>query len=264
MDTRKTAFVLAVALLAGVLLQPSAALGTEAAAESTSTNETKRQWLSLLLGFHHGLGSYENITRQRGDPPSPVEVDSYAKSFDVEAGLEVLGLGISYDWNLIYTPAYHGSEDYVHEAGNTRQRIKGVYPLRGKRFHLIPEFGYVFVNEDALIHDRGSGRPDRYLEEYKDEDYYYGLSARARLRPVLNAHWWLYARYVHDNLGIQVDNYQLELQLGDEYPGSPDPDDEGPDLNSAYFSLAVKWSQKTDGRSAWFITIGLTGALRLL
>jgi hypothetical protein len=216
------------------------------------------------MGFHHGLGSYQNITRQRGDPPSPVEVDSYAKSFDVEAGLEVLGLGISYDWNLIYTPAYHGSEDYVHEAGNTRQRIKGVYALRGERFHLIPEFGYVFVNEDALIHDRGSGRPDRYLEEYKDEDYYYGLSARARFKPFLKAHWWLYARYVHDNLDIQVDNYQLGLQFGDEFSGPPDPDEKGPDLESGYFSLAVNWSKKTDGRSEWFITLGITCAIRIL
>lgn len=195
-----------------------------------------------------------------------METGSSAFLIDVEMGLEVFDLGISYHLSGLRSPGvtYTDADDYVHEAGRFRHGVKAVYALRSYRFHLIPELGYVFLEENASMHDVYSERADRYKEEYKDENYSYGLSARARITPVLNAHWWLYARYVHDNLDIQVDNYRLELQLGDEYSESRGSVEEGINLKSVYFGLGVSWSRKTDGRSEWFITLGVTSALRLL
>ena len=258
--------VLAIPLVAFVLLQPAAVQGTEAVAESTSTIETDGHWLSFLYGLGGGLGSYENVTRQRGDPPSPLETGSNAFFIDVEMGLEVFDLGISYHWGMIRSPGgtYIDDDDFGHGAGRYRHGIKAVYALRSDRFHLLPELGYVFLDEDASIHDVHSEKPDRYKEKYKDENHNYGLSARVRTIPVLNAHLWLYGRYVHDNLDIQVDNYRLELQLGGEESDPPEWGDHGMPVESAYFGLGVKWSKKTDGRSEWFITLGFTVAVRLL
>ena len=260
--------ILALTITLAILmqLQPTAVRGTEAVAESTSTGETDRHWLSFLFGLGGGLGSYKNLTRQRGDPPSPLEIGSYALLINAEFGLEVFDLGIAYHWDMIRSPTgtYIGDDDYGHEAGRYRHGIKAVYALRSDRFHLLPELGYVFLDEDASIHDVYSERGDRYKEEYKDENYNYGLSARARTIPVLNAHLWLYARYVHDNLEIQMDNYQLELQLGDEYSEARGSVEEGINLKSGYFGLGVSWSKKTDGRSEWFVTLGFTVAVRLL
>lgn len=257
---------LTIPLVVFVLLQPAAVRGTEAVAESTSTIETDSHWLSFLYGLDGGLGSYRNVSRQRGDPPSPLETGSDAFLINAEIGLEVFDLGISYHWGMIRSPGgtYIGDDDYGHGAGRYRHGIKAVYALRSDRLHLLPELGYVFLDEDASIHDIYSERADRYKEEYKDENYNYGLSARARTIPVLNAHLWLYARYVHDNLDIQMDNYQLELQFGDEYSESRGWVEEGINLKSVYFGLGISWSRKTDGRSEWFITLGVTSALRLL
>jgi hypothetical protein len=122
----------------------------------------------------------------------------------------------------------------------------------------------MFLEENASIHDVHSEKPDRYKEKFKDENYNYGLSARARIIPVLNGHLWLYGRYVHDNLDIQVDNYRIELQLGDELSESRGWVGEGINLKSFYLGLGVSWSKKTDGRSEWFITLGFTAAVRVL
>jgi hypothetical protein len=263
---RARTLALAIPLVVLLQLQPAAVRATEAAPESASTTETDSHWLSFLVGAGGGLGSYRNVTRQRGDPPSPLETGSDAFFIDVELGLEVFDLGISYHWGMIRSPGgtYIDDDDYGHGAGRYRHGIKAVYALRGDRLHLLPELGYVFLDEHALIHDVHSERADRYKEKYEDENYNYGLSARARIIPVLNAHWWLYARYVHDNLDIQVDNYQLELQLGDEYSESRGWVEEGINLKSGYFGLGVSWSKKTDGRSEWFITLGFTGTIRVL
>ena len=257
---------LAIPLVAFVLLQPAAVRGTEAVAESTSTIETDSHWLSFLYGLGGGLGSYRNITRQRGDPPSPLETGPDALFIDVEMGLEVFDLGISYHLGMIRSPGgtYIDDDDYGHGAGRYRHGVKAVYALRSDRFHLLPELGYVFLEESASIQDIDSERADRYKEKYKDENYSYGLSARARTIPVLNGHLWLYGRYVHDDLDIQVDNYRLELQLGDEYSESQGRVEEGINLKSVYFGLGVSWSEKTDGRSEWFVTLGFTAALRVL
>lgn len=258
--------MLVVSLLAVVLFQPAVVRGTEATTGSKSTTETDSHWLSFLFGLGGGLGSYKNLTSQRGDPPSSLETGSDAFLINAEFGLEVFDLGISYHWDMIRSPGgtYIDDDGYGHEAGRYRYGIKAVYALRGDRFHLLPELGYVFLDEDALIHDIYSEGADRYKEEYKDENYSYGLSARARIMPVLNAHWWLYARYVHDNLEIQMDNYQLELQLGDEYSEAGGSVEEGINLKSGYFGLGVSWSKKTDGRSEWFVSLGFRVALRLL
>lgn len=263
---RVRTLALAIPLVAFMLLQPAAVRGSEAALASKCTTETDSHWLSFLYGLGGGLGSYGNLTRQRGDPPSPLETGSDAFFIDVEMGLEVFDLGISYHWGMIRSPGgtYIDDDDYGHGAGRYRHGIKAVYALRSDRFHLLPELGYVFLDESASIHDIYSERADRYKEKYKDENYSYGLSARARITPVLNAHWWLYARYVHDNLDIQVDNYRLELQLGGEESEPPEWGDHGVPVESAYFGLGVSWSKKTDGRSEWFVTLGFTVAVRLL
>ena len=257
---------LAILLVVFVQLEPATVRGTEAASESTSTAEADGPRLSFLCGFDAGLGSYENVTRQPGDPPSPLETGPDALFIDVEMGLEVFDLGISYHLGMIRSPGgtYVDDDDYGHGAGRYRHGVKAVYALRSDRFHLLPELGYVFLEESASIQDIDSERTDRYKEKYKDENYSYGLSARARTIPVLNGHLWLYGRYVHDNLDIQVDNYRLELQLGAEESDPPEWGDHGMPVESAYFGLGVSWSKKTDGRSEWFITLGFTVAVRLL
>jgi hypothetical protein len=266
MYTRTRVFVLVVTLIAVVLFQPAAVRGTEAAADSTSINETERNRLSLLFGLDCGLGGYKNLSKQRGDPPNPIGIGSHAFAFKAELGLEALGWGISYNFGVIAAliPTPSASAVYDRQAGSWQHRIRGAYALRRDGFHLIPESGYFFLEEYASIDDRHSDEPGPYKEKYNDRGYYYGLSARVRLKPVLRAHWWLYARYVHDNLDIKTDSYQLELQLGDEFSGPQESDEKGPDIKSAYFSLGVKWSKKTDGRSEWFITLGCTSAIRLL
>ncbi|UCB51844.1 MAG: hypothetical protein JSV10_07610 [Candidatus Zixiibacteriota bacterium] len=183
-----------------------------------------------------------------------------------EVGLQVFDLGISYHLSFLRSPGvtYTDADDYVHESAKFRRGAKAFYALRLDGFHLIPELGYVFLDEDASMHDVYSERPDRYSEEYKDEGDCYGLSVRVRIRPVLKAHWWLYGSYVHDNLDIQADNYHIALQLGDELLGPPDPGWDGPDIRSGYFSLGARWLNKTDGRSEWFVTFEFTCTIGLL
>ena len=235
------ALTLVLSIFAFVLFQPTTVRGAEVASNNKSTVGTKNHWLSFLIGARGGLGSYTNISRQRGDPPSPMQTGSYAGFFDIGFGLEAFGLGFSSNWNPIRSPTitYVDKDNYVHEAESSCIRIKTYYALRSNRFHLIPEFGYVYLGEGASIHDVRSKRPDRYNEVYEDKSYEYGLSARAKIIPVPNWHLWFYASYVHDNLDIKVDNYLLQLQLGDEFSGPSDVNEKGPEVKSGYFGLGV-------------------------
>jgi hypothetical protein len=263
---RVRTLALALLLLVLLQLQPASVRGTEAVAEGTSTGETDRQWLSLLCSLRGGFGGYKNLTRGRAEDPSgPTKIGSYAGFLNPEFGLEAFGLGVSYDLNLIMSLSGTGVGEGKHDlqAGSASQRIKVVYALRCYKFHLLPEFGYVFLSEDASIYSPSDG-PGRYREEYQDQNYCYGLSARARVIPAWEFRLWLYGRYVHDNLDIQVDNYRLELQLGNEWSAPPVPGEQGPEAKSEYLGLGVSWSKKTDGRSEWFVTLGFTVAVRLL
>jgi hypothetical protein len=264
MDTRKTAFVLVVTLLAGVLLQPSAALATEAAAESTSVAQAQSDWLSLFLGVNCGLGSYKNIIRRQDNLSDLVKIDPFAWTVYGEAGLEVFSLRIGCDLSFVTTIDYIADDDSVQKAYSFTKRIKGVYAVRKEKYHLYPEAGCVFLSEDVLIFETPSDGPNHYKESYKDQGFYYGLSARVRVIRGVENHWWLYARYTHDNLDIQEDSYQLEFQGGGEYSRPSVPGDVYSEIKYVYIGLGVKWSKKSDGRSAWFITIGLSDAFRLL
>jgi hypothetical protein len=259
---RETVFVLA--LLAALVFQPGTVRGNEVVADSVSATEIKSSRLSLLLRLGAGYGNYENIIRQEGGLSSPVEIDSRARTYDGEIGLQVLSFRVSLDLSFPTTLDYIADDDSTQEAYSSKERIKGVYALRKGRYHLFPEVGYVFVAEDALIFYMLSERPIYHKESYKDQGFYYGLSARVRIAPCLTEACWLYAHYTHDNLDIAADNYQLELQVGGGESGAPGPDGVASVTEFSYVGLGVKWSKKADGRSEWFIILGLSGAFRLL
>lgn len=244
------------------MFQPPNAKGDEVASDSVVTVSAHHRWLHLLFGLRGGAGSYKNISKARGEVPNPVKIGSFAVLVNPELGLEAFGFGISYDLNLLWPPYTHyiDHDDYVHEEEMLKQEIKTYYTFRSSKFHLIPELGYVFLREGAWVYDVNSEKPDLYGKEYDDNNYCYGLSVRTKIKPVSKGYLWLYTRYVHDNLNIKVDNYRLDLQLGDEdYEIIPDNP-----VTSVFMNLGVSWCKKTDGRSEWFISLELKGTFGLL
>lgn len=234
--------------------------------EETHRGNGRKLNVRILSDIHGGFGSYQNLSVQKGDPPSLMETGSSCGFIHFELGLGVYSWGVTYHWDRLSAPlmTYLDDQDYVHQSGRTRQGIRTFYDISFRDFQIFPEGGYVFLSEYATIQDLNRKRPDLYDERYKDEGYSYGLSARIKLVPIRKVDFWLCGRYVHDNLSIKADNYRLDIQAGGLNPDPPWVDKDRPYKESAYFFLGTRWTKKTDGRSEWFFTLGFAVSLGII
>jgi len=232
--------------------------------DSVGDLEGKKYNFSLSMNAHGLFGFYDNLANQKGDPASPLDLHSAAGAYG-ELGFGFCSFGVSYYLDAVWSPrtTYNDDQGYSHEAGRERHGIRASYQVSIWTVHLIPEGGYVFLNEDAGIKDPEKKKPDRYYERYKDDGYNYGLSARVKLITIRKGGLWLYGRYVHDDLGTKADNYWIEIHAGGVNPEPPWLDKDRPYVKSAYFTLGGRWTQRTDGRSEWFLTLGFAVAVGL-
>lgn len=223
--------------------------------ESVPPHCMRSQDFRLLINLGVGLGRYDNITARRANLPTPWQAGSSAYLLYLELGMGFRPWGATYYVEAVGSPVrdFADAEGWYHWAGALRHGARAFYRMRNQNYEVAPEGGYVFQREEVTFSDSWQGRPDLYDEECKDEGYAYGLSIGRRLIDGEKKQWWLYGRYVRDNLQIDADNYWVGLQffdLASDPPGTP-----GPPLQIMRGILHLRWTARSDGRSDWFLAL---------
>ena len=217
----------------------------------------KKYDFSLSMSLGGSLGSYDNLTGQTGDPPTPLGISSSAYLLYGELGIGFQSLGVSYYIHAVASPiaTFIDDDGFNQFAERLRHGTKVTYEISYKSLSFVPEGGYVFLREKAAISDSRGERPDPYLEKCKDQDYSYGLSMGRKLMHIGEPELWLYGRYVHDNLDIRADNYWLGLHLPIVVCEGPSSKKWKPYMQAFCIRLGVSWTKRTDGRSDWFLRL---------
>jgi hypothetical protein len=220
----------------------------------------------FLMDINGGVGGYDKLSMYTRALPSPADTSGYACFLGVEVGLKMRSVGVTYHLEALWSPikTIFDGNNYLAQGDRIRHGVKVFSQVVREGFMVSPEGGYIFVRETARILDDSGGEIDWFSQNYKDRNYCYGLSVRAKVIPIQKDGLWLYGRYVHDHLDIMTDNYWFEAQLGGVNPDPPWVDKERPYAESAFISLGVRWAKRTDGRSEWFLTIGYAFSIGLL
>lgn|GEM_PF-1507650 len=222
--------------------------------------------LSFLYDLSGGLGSYDKLPMEKRTPLGKMAASSAATFLRGEAGLKIYCLGLTYHLEILWTErGRYGREEYVRDGDRVRHGMRAFCQLAQRDFILAPEGGYTFVEEWAGVIDRSGQWLDRYDQKQKEQGYCYGLSARLKVIPFREGGAvWLYGRYVRDDMETDVDNYWIKAELGALNSDPPWVDQDPGFMEYAFLSLGVRWANRTDGRSEWFITARVEASLGLL
>jgi hypothetical protein len=234
-------------------------------ADTVEYREPKKYILGFFYELGGYLGSYHNLAEQRDDSTNPFSMGSYSKHLCAELGCCFGSLVCLTSYIEFGSAESYDAKDYDEVANRERWGVRISCSIMQRYLHFIPEVGWVFWDEEALIYDTEKTKPDLYHEEYRDDGLSYGLASRVGIitKEVEGDELglYLYGRYVHDDVVIPADNYWMELQFfARVLQPKPTPVTEPP-FYQVYLALGARWTKRTDGRSESYISLRLGGIM---
>ena len=237
------------------------------AVDTLTQRQPKEYKFSLVFGLGGYLGSYHNLSEQRGDPASPFTMGSYSRHLCGEIGLAIGPLGLTFHGELGSSAGGWDAKDYDEVANRTRSGVRISWSIMNRHFHFIPETGWVFWDEEARIYDTEEGRSDLYHEVHRDDGLSYGLASRVRIIPMDDQEseggLYLHVRYVKDDLIIRADNYWMELQFFVRFLEPWRAPKTEPPYQRLFLALGARWTSRADGRSESYLSLRLGSVIGL-
>jgi len=228
-------------------------MANDAVALGNSASQQGTWFDRYFLGsFWGSLGIYDDLTKQRGHPPTPFfadleEDENYLSyTFGLELGIKHQNVQMSgFGFCTKVPPGTHiDNQGYFHQALMNQFGVGLTYKVVFNKlyFSVYPEMGYITKEEGVFVGDAEDKRPNLYSEKRKDEGPFWGLT----IGYDLNKNMTLAAGYTHHAFQIKEDKYLLEIQrhfFSKSFTGV---------LHFGSF-----WLLKTDGRNDGYLYIGL-------
>jgi hypothetical protein len=222
-----------------------------------------------LVSIEAGFALYENITKARNHPPTPINLDNTADMYGVAVDFIFSRLSITSEIQTFENNEKHKDSVNTPSATEMYLVLKGGLNILPSNWsiQLIPKIGGTYLKEDVRI-DSSVITPtgfwpkeeiiNLYKEEYKDMGFLYGGTVIWRTPipegkggPIFVYNIFILSYFRNKFEKIKREDCSLRWRAS-FVPASP----KEPKYCIFFVEMGIGWSKKSDGRKASYINIG--------